>query len=103
MKAAISPSAVDRLEQVEAPIQAEVAAIHRYLHVQKCAQSFLRSVQYEEIDLPWSGGVIQSRSMPFPRALYAERLWFYENSLGDRGTMTAQSILLILLYCSFDC
>jgi hypothetical protein len=52
IKAAISPSAVDRLERVGAPIQARNDGHPTLLTFSKCAQSFLRSVQYEGIDLP---------------------------------------------------
>jgi len=52
IKAAISPSAVDRLERVGAPIQAINDGHPTLLTFSKCAQSFLRSVQYEGIDLP---------------------------------------------------
>jgi len=100
MKAAISPSAVDRLEQVGAPIQARSGGHPTLLTGSKCAQSFLRSVQYEEIDLPWSGELSNLRSHALsPVLCMLNRLWFYENSLVDRGTVTLKAYYC----CSCPC
>jgi hypothetical protein len=98
MKVVISPSVIDCLERASTPIQARSGGHPTLLTGSKCA-SFLRSAQYEEIDLPWPGELSNLRShalSPVPCTL--NRPWFYGKSLADRGTQTAPSRLLILYF-----